>query len=91
MDAAEFDKQMELLQRLKNKEVGAFEELSKEYSEDLLLLAYTILKNPEDSAKAVECLFTALWEREQFDDVTPPLHHFLYRELKKCCRLIALF
>lgn len=88
MDTTDFNQQLLLLQRLKDKDPDAFVQLSNDYSEDLLLLAYTIVRNSEQSTLAVEYLFAQLWEGDHFNDVTPPLHHFLYKELKRCCRHI---
>lgn len=86
MDAINFNDEISLLQGLRNKDIRAFSQLYREYSEDLLLLAYTIVHDPVISNQVVDKLFTELWESRPFEHVTPPIHHFLYRELKNNCR-----
>ena len=88
MENNDFADELVLLEGLKNKNIKAFAKLYKEYSEDLLLLAFTLVNDPLLSNRAVDNLFIALWEKKVFDDITPPLHHFLYSELRKCCKKI---
>jgi hypothetical protein len=86
MEPADFEDELVLLEGLKNKSIKAFSALYKEYSEDLLLLAYTILGDPTLSHRAVDKLFIDLWEKQVFTNITPPIHHFLYSELRKNCK-----
>lgn len=75
-----------LLDGLKEKNIHSFIKLYKEYSEDLLVLAYTLTGDPILSSQAVDQLFTILWEKDVFTHVKPPIHHFLYSELRKYCQ-----
>lgn len=86
MENSDFPDELVLLEGLKNKDIKAFATLYKEYSEDLLLLAYTLMGDPALSHRAVDNLFTDLWEKQVFADITPPIHHFLYSELRKNCK-----
>jgi hypothetical protein len=82
----DFEDEYVLLEGLKNKNVNAFATLYKEYSEDLLLLAYTLVGDAHLCHRAVDALFTDLWEKDVFTHITPPIHHFLYSELRKNCK-----
>lgn len=86
MENADFEDELTLLEGLKNKNVKAFATLYKEYSEDLLLFAYTLTGDPVLCHQAVDNLFIELWEKGKFTLITPPIHHFLYSELRKNCK-----
>lgn len=86
MESPDFEDEFVLLEGLKNKDIKAFARLYKEYSEDLLLLAYTLTGDPVLCERAVDKLFTDLWEKGMPATVTPPIHHFLYSELRKNCK-----
>ncbi|HEX9512951.1 MAG TPA: hypothetical protein VF939_20820 [Puia sp.] len=85
MKANDFEEEKALLTKLKNKEVKAFKHLYKEYSEDLLILAFCLLENVSLAISAVDELFERLWMDATFECIDPPIHHFLYRELRKNC------
>lgn len=85
MENTDFEDELKLLEGLKHKNIHAFIKLYKDYSEDLLVLAYSLVGDAALSSRAVETLFTGLWEQGQFANVHPPLHHFLYSELRKIC------
>lgn len=86
MENADFADELELLEELKNKNIKAFATLYKEYSEDLLLFAYTLTGDPAQCHQAVDSLFIELWEKGDFTLITPPLHHFLYSEIRNRCK-----
>jgi hypothetical protein len=85
MEITDFEDEHKLLDGLKHRNIHAFIKLYKDYSEDLLVLAYTLIGDPTLSSRAVDRLFTSLWEQGQFSHINPPLHHFLYSELRKIC------
>ena len=85
VENTDFRDELALLEGLKRRNVHAFIRLYKEYSEDLLVLAYTLTGDPILSSQAVDMLFTDLWDKGSFTDITPPIHHFLYSELRKYC------
>jgi hypothetical protein len=86
METTDFEDELKLLEGLKHRNIHAFIKLYKDYSEDLLVLAYTLIGDPALSSLAVDRLFTTLWEQGQFAHIGPPLHHFLYSELRKLCQ-----
>lgn len=85
MDANDYDKERELLKQLENKEIKAFRRFYKEYSDDLLILAYMLLESNTLAIKAVDDLFERLWLEEKFEYIEPPIHKFLVSELHKTC------
>lgn len=86
METTDFEDELKLLDGLKLRNIHAFIKLYKDYSEDLLVLAYTLIGDPALSSRAVDKLFTNLWEQGRFTGIQPPLHHFLYSELRKICQ-----
>lgn len=82
----DFRDELTLLEGLKRRNVHAFIRLYREYSEDLLVLAFTLTDDPILSSQAVDMLFTDLWEKGSFTDIAPPIHHFLYSELRQYCK-----
>lgn len=74
-----------LLSRLKSRDIKAFKRLYKEYSDDLLILAYSLLENATLAINAVDELFERLWMDAKFDYIDPPIHRFLSAELRKNC------
>lgn len=84
MDPNDFEDEMDLLRRLKSKDVRAFGQFYRTYSEDLLILAFSLLEDAALAMKTVDELFEQLWiEPALFDDVDPPIHRYLYTEVKK--------
>ena len=76
-----------LLEELKNKEIRAFLEFYKEYSEDLLIVAFTLLGDAPQSIQKVDELFTQLWKNNKFGTITPPIHRYLFNEITRACKL----
>ncbi len=86
MDNSDFEDELVLLEGLKSKNIKAFSALYKSYSEDLLLLAYTLTGDPGLCHQVVDKLFIELWEEGGFTEVTPPIHHFLYSAIRRHCQ-----
>ena len=86
MKTHDFEDELKLLEGLKQRNIHAFIKLYKDYSEDLLVLAYTLVGDPVLSSRAVDGLFTRLWEEDVFTNINPPIHHFLYSELRNICK-----
>lgn len=86
MENTGFEDELALLEGLKSKNIKAYATLYKIYSEDLLLLAYTLTGDPVLCQQTVDNLFIELWEKGTFTHITPPIHHFLYSELRKNCK-----
>jgi hypothetical protein len=85
MDANDYEKERDLLKQLGNKEIRAFRRFYKEYSDDLLILAYMLLESNTKAIKAVDELFERLWLEAKFEYIEPPIHKFLVSELHKSC------
>ncbi len=85
MKTIDFEDELSLLEELQLKNIQAFARFYNEYSKDLLILAFTILEDAPLSTKKVDELFTRLWEENKFDIIKPPIHNYLYTELRKIC------
>jgi len=85
MKTSDLEEEKALLTKLKNKEIQAFKRFYEEYSEDLLIVAFCLLENVSLAIKAVDDLFERLWMEATFESIDPPIHRFLYRELRKNC------
>lgn len=85
MKTDDFEEEKALLTKLKNKEIKAFKHFYKEYSEDLLILAFCLLENVSLATNAVDELFERVWMDATFECIHPPIHRFLYAELRKNC------
>ncbi|HWK04996.1 MAG TPA: hypothetical protein VNS58_15245 [Puia sp.] len=85
MKTSDLEEEKALLTKLKNKEIQAFKRFYEEYSEDLLIVAFCLLESVSLAIKAVDDLFERLWMEATFESIDPPIHRFLYRELRKNC------
>jgi len=85
MKKNDYEEEEALLTRLKNKEIKAFRYFYKEYSEDLLILAFCLLENVSQATRVVDELFERLWMDATFECIYPPIHRCLYAELRKNC------
>jgi hypothetical protein len=85
MKTSDFEAERALLAALKSKDIKAFKRFYKEYSDDLLILAFSLLENAGLAIRAVDELFERLWVDEKFEYIDPPIHRFLYKELRKNC------
>ncbi|MES1216892.1 MAG: hypothetical protein ABUT20_15360 [Bacteroidota bacterium] len=79
-----------LLEELKKKDVRAFAKLYNDYSGDLLVLAFSLLNDAPQAIQNVDELFINLWEGNKFENITPPIHNYLYNEIRKVCKITAL-
>jgi DNA-directed RNA polymerase specialized sigma24 family protein len=86
MKTLDFDEEVKLLNDLKRKNLKAFSRFYSEYSQDLLILAYNLLGDGSLCRKKVDELFTGLWEENKFANIQPPIHNYLYTELRKLCK-----
>jgi DNA-directed RNA polymerase specialized sigma24 family protein len=85
MQANDIEAEKALLSKLKSKDIRAFKRFYKEYSDDLLILAYSLLENAALAIAAVDELFERLWIDAKFEYIDPPIHRFLTAELRKNC------
>ena len=85
MKSTDLETEQALLMKLRNKDIKAFKLFYKEYSDDLLILAYSLLENASLAIRAVDELFEHLWMDAKFEAIDPPIHLYLYTELRKKC------
>ena len=70
-----------LLGQLKRKRAEALERVVHDHGDNLLILAFTLVDDPDESFALVHDLLSSLWENG-FDHATHPLHTYLYNELR---------
>ena len=75
-----------LLNALEARNMKAFMQLYKSYGEDLLIFAYTHLRDPRLAAKTVDDFFESLWLDANFTAINPPIYKFLVDQMKKICK-----
>ena len=74
-----------LLQALGRRDIRAFMRLYKDYGEDILILAYSLLQDPRAAARTVDQFFEKLWEEANFETIEPPIYKYLTAEIRKAC------
>ena len=82
----EFREEKLLLNALEARNMKAFMQLYKNYGEDLLIFAYTHLRDPRLAAKTVDDFFESLWLDANFTTINPPIYRFLVDQMKKICK-----
>ena len=74
-----------LLEELKRKDIQAFARFHSEYSNDLLIFAFTLLEDAPLAIKKVDELFLSMWEENKLDNIELPIYNYLCQELRKLC------
>lgn len=82
------NEEIELLSRLRNRDIKAFKSLVIDYSEDMTLLAFILLGDHVKANDLVGNLLLNLWTDGSLNAVEPPLHLFLFGEVRKACALV---
>jgi hypothetical protein len=80
--------EIELIGQLQASRVEAFKTLCYKYSEDMILLAYGMLEDSEQANRIVCDILQRLMSNG-CKNATPPLHRFLYGEIRKACELLV--
>ena len=75
-----------LLGALEERNMKAFMQLYKNYGEDLVIFAYTRLRDPQVATKTVDDFFESLWLDANFTTINPPIYRFLVDQMKKICK-----
>lgn len=83
MKKEDYEAEMALLHELENGSIQAFLRFYKNYSEDLLIVAFCILNDSARSIYIVDLIFENLWREARFVHITIPIHKFLYNQLVK--------
>jgi DNA-directed RNA polymerase specialized sigma24 family protein len=86
MKEYELQEEKLLLNALEERNMKAFMQLYKSYGEDLLIFAYTHLRDPRLAAKTVDDFFESLWLDANFTAINPPIYTFLVDQMKKICK-----
>ena len=74
-----------ILQGLKNGDITAFKTLINEYSEDMVILAYSIIGDPVKANDIVSDVLYRLWKDGREKEIETPLSTYLYKQVKFEC------
>jgi len=85
MNSNDLYEEKAFLQALERRDIKAFIKLYKEYGEDILILAYSVLQDAQAAAKMVDQFFEKLWEETNFENIDPPIYKFLAAEIRRMC------
>ena len=79
------EKEKILVERLINKDKGAFEQVFDEYFEALVRYAYRFLETVEESEEVVQEIFVKFWERCETLSRDSTIKYYLYRAVHNEC------
>jgi len=74
-----------IIQQLRKHDVEAFKALMVDHSEDMVILAYTLLRDPGRANAAVSEVLRSLWDGNLLEGIDLPLHVFLFSEVQRAC------
>ena len=74
-----------LVERLKNEDIGAFDDLYLKYFKLLCTSAYFFLKNENDAKDVVQNLFVDIWEKKLFNNFHNDVKGYLFLAIKNRC------
>lgn len=74
-----------LVERLKNKDFSAFDELYLKYFKLLCTSAYFFLKNESDAKDVVQNLFVDIWEKKLYNNFHNDVKGYLFLAVKNRC------
>jgi hypothetical protein len=78
----ELNEEKMLLTDLEKRNIRAFMRLYRNYSEDLLIFAYSHLHDRRVAIKTVEEFFEDLWSMAKFTEIDPPIYRHLVRQMR---------
>jgi hypothetical protein len=87
----ELNEEKTLLNDLEKRNIRAFMRLYRNYSEDLLIFAYTQLHDRRVAIKTVEEFFEDLWSIAKFTEIDPPIYRFLVGQMRTICEQRSVF
>ncbi len=85
MDEKELNEERSLLSALERRNIKAFIRLYKNYSEDLLIFAYTHLNDKRLAIRTVDEFFEDLWLGARFTEINPPIYRYLLKQIRFVC------
>ncbi len=77
----------EILEYLKSNKLRGVKYLFTKYGDGMIIVASRMLADTDKAKDIVYNTFWKLWLEKKFSDVTPPLRPFLYKEIKKACKV----
>jgi|GEM_PF-1107497 len=87
----ELNEEKTLLNDLEKRNIRAFMRLYKNYSEDLLIFAYSHLHDRRIAIKTVEEFFEDLWSMAKFTEIDPPIYRYLLGQMRSICEQKSIF
>ena len=85
MNIKEVFEEQALLRALEKREIKAFVQFYKDYGEDILIFAYSVLQDARLASRIVDQFFEKLWAEANFETIEPPIHKYLMSEVLKIC------
>ena len=76
-----------LILALQQHDAEAFKAVVAEYSDDLIIFAFLILRNREKSSELVCHVLFNLFD-DGFPNANVPIHSFLYQEVRQACYIL---
>ena len=70
-----------LIKGLKKRRAEALLQVVRDHGDNLLIFAFTLMADPEESYILVHDVLLSLWEKS-FAEVALPLHTFLYNQVR---------
>jgi len=85
MNSKEEYEEKALLRALEKRDIKAFIKFYKDYGEDILIFAYSMLQDARLASQVVDRLFEKLWTDANFETIQPPIYKYLKCEVLKIC------
>jgi hypothetical protein len=80
-----------IIQQLRQRDAGAFRALIHDYCDDMLILAYILTNDSIRANEVVSSILYKIWIEGLPVELAPPLHKYLYAEVRKACLEIDPF
>ena len=87
----ELNQERTLLNDLEKRNIRAFMRLYRNYSEDLLIFAYSHLHDRRVAIKTVEEFFEDLWSMAKFTEINPPIYRYLVEQMRSIIEQKSIF
>jgi hypothetical protein len=79
------DDDIEILQQLRNRDIKAFKRVCCDHSENMTMLAFSVLQDIRKADQVVDDVLFSLWNHTDLSTVTVPIQQFLYVQVLKFC------
>jgi len=71
-------------------DIRQFKIIIIDHFEDMVLLAYILLGNSKKADEIVSDLLIELWATGRLNNVSEPIHEFLFTEVRRVCSLVSI-